>query len=110
MYRGNRILGIGIVIFSVTMLLSHLIHIPEPVFVFFEGIGAAIEILGVILLFREKRVSVMPKPGTNIKQLEPSELPLAAELIRKSFATVAKELNLTEDNCPRRPENRHRHH
>ena len=35
-----------------------------------------------------------------MKQLEYSNLPLAAEVIRKSFATVAKEFGLTEQNCP----------
>lgn len=36
-----------------------------------------------------------------IKQLAISELPIAVEVIRTSFATVADELNLTEQNCPR---------
>jgi len=31
-----------------------------------------------------------------IKQLEPSDFSLAAEVIRASFATVAKDLGLTE--------------
>ncbi len=36
-----------------------------------------------------------------IKQLNVSDFPRAAEIIRTSFATAAKELNLTEQNCPR---------
>jgi len=36
-----------------------------------------------------------------IKQLEPSEFTAAAEVIRASFATVADDLGLTEENCPR---------
>ena len=36
-----------------------------------------------------------------IKQIDPSELPLAVEVIRTSFATVAKDLGLTEQNCPK---------
>lgn len=36
-----------------------------------------------------------------IRQLEPSEYSLAADVIRASFATVAKELGLTEQNCPK---------
>ncbi|MCL2351304.1 MAG: GNAT family N-acetyltransferase [Firmicutes bacterium] len=35
-----------------------------------------------------------------IKQLDISELPNAVEVIRASFATVADELGLTEQNCP----------
>ena len=35
-----------------------------------------------------------------IKQVDVSEFPRAAEVIRTSFATVAKEFNLTEQNCP----------
>ena len=38
-----------------------------------------------------------------IKQLTHSGLPAAADVIRRSFATVAKDLNLTEQNCPRHP-------
>ena len=36
-----------------------------------------------------------------IRQLEPSSFPIAAEVIRTSFATVAEELNITEQNCPK---------
>lgn len=36
-----------------------------------------------------------------IKQIDISELPIAVEVIRTSFATVADEFNLTEQNCPR---------
>ena len=36
-----------------------------------------------------------------IRQLEPSDLSAAAEVIRASFATVAKDLGLTEQNCPK---------
>ena len=36
-----------------------------------------------------------------IKQLEPSDFSPAAEAIRASFATVAKDLGLTEQNCPK---------
>jgi len=36
-----------------------------------------------------------------IKPLTPSDLPRAAEVIRASFATVAGEFGLTEQNCPR---------
>lgn len=36
-----------------------------------------------------------------IKQLDPSDFPNAAEVIRASFATVAKDLGLTEQNCPK---------
>ena len=36
-----------------------------------------------------------------IRQLNLSEFPLAAEVIRVSFATVAKDLGLTEQNCPK---------
>ncbi|MCL2813792.1 MAG: GNAT family N-acetyltransferase [Oscillospiraceae bacterium] len=35
-----------------------------------------------------------------IKQLNPSDFSLAAKVIRASFATVAKEFGLTEENCP----------
>jgi len=35
-----------------------------------------------------------------IKQLDPSDFPLAAQVIRASFATVAKDFGLTEQNCP----------
>jgi ribosomal protein S18 acetylase RimI-like enzyme len=35
-----------------------------------------------------------------IKQLDISDLPLAAEVIRASFATVAKDFNITKENCP----------
>ena len=35
-----------------------------------------------------------------IKQLNPAEFSIAAELIRKSFSTVAKEFGLTAQNCP----------
>ncbi|MCL2163674.1 MAG: GNAT family N-acetyltransferase [Oscillospiraceae bacterium] len=36
-----------------------------------------------------------------IRQLDTSDLPLAVEVIRESFATVAKDLGLTEQNCPK---------
>jgi ribosomal protein S18 acetylase RimI-like enzyme len=36
-----------------------------------------------------------------IKQIDQAEFPKAVELIRASFATVAKEFGLTEENCPR---------
>ena len=36
-----------------------------------------------------------------IRQLESSEFPQASEVIRASFATVANDLGLTEENCPR---------
>lgn len=35
-----------------------------------------------------------------IKQLDLTDFPIAAETIRTSFATVAKEFNITEQNCP----------
>jgi len=35
-----------------------------------------------------------------IKQLKPVDFPLVVEVIRSSFATVAKEFELTEQNCP----------
>ena len=38
-----------------------------------------------------------------IKPFKFSDLPLAAEVVRASFATVAEELGLTEQNCPRHP-------
>jgi len=36
-----------------------------------------------------------------IKQLDPSQFPQAVDVIRASFATVAKDLGLTEQNCPK---------
>jgi len=36
-----------------------------------------------------------------IRRLTPADLPLAAEVIRASFATVAREFGITERNCPR---------
>ena len=36
-----------------------------------------------------------------IKQLNPSDFSLAAEVIRTSFSTVAKDFGITEQNCPR---------
>ena len=36
-----------------------------------------------------------------IKQLNPSDFPTAAKVIRASFATVAADLGLTEQNCPK---------
>ena len=36
-----------------------------------------------------------------IQQLDPSDFSLAAEVIRASFATVAADLGLTEQNCPK---------
>ena len=36
-----------------------------------------------------------------IRQLDPSEFPIAAEVIRRSFATVAKDFGINEQNCPR---------
>ena len=36
-----------------------------------------------------------------IKQLNPAEFPCAVGIIRASFATVAKDLGLTEQNCPK---------
>ena len=36
-----------------------------------------------------------------IKQIQISEFPAVAGMIRESFMTVAKEFNLTEENCPR---------
>ena len=36
-----------------------------------------------------------------LKQLDPSDFSLAAEVIRASFATVANDLGLTEENCPK---------
>ena len=53
--RGNKILGIGILIFSVVMLIDNLIIMPEMIIIFFEGIGAGLELIGVILLFKDKK-------------------------------------------------------
>ena len=36
-----------------------------------------------------------------IKQIQVFEFPAAVEVIRASFITVAKEFDLTEENCPR---------
>ena len=36
-----------------------------------------------------------------IKQIQISEFPVAAEMIRAGFITVAREFDLTEENCPR---------
>ena len=36
-----------------------------------------------------------------VKPLKPSDFRLAAEVIRASFATVAEDLGLTEQNCPK---------
>ena len=36
-----------------------------------------------------------------IRQIQISEFPVAVEMLRTSFLTVAKELDLTEENCPR---------
>jgi len=36
-----------------------------------------------------------------IRQLEPAEFTQAAEVIRASFLTVAHDLGLTEENCPK---------
>ena len=36
-----------------------------------------------------------------IKQIQPSDFERCVSVIRASFITVAKELNLTEENCPR---------
>ena len=36
-----------------------------------------------------------------IKQLDISDIPLAVDIIRASFATVAKEFDITEQNCPK---------
>ena len=36
-----------------------------------------------------------------IKPIDISNIPQAVEVIRKSFATVAKEFGLTEENCPK---------
>ena len=38
--------------------------------------------------------------NNNIKQIDLFELNAAAEVIRASFATVAKEFGITEQNCP----------
>ena len=36
-----------------------------------------------------------------IRQLESTEFPLAVDVIRASFLTVANDLGLTEENCPK---------
>jgi ribosomal protein S18 acetylase RimI-like enzyme len=36
-----------------------------------------------------------------IKQIDPSDFSTAAEVIRKSFATVAKDFGITKENCPK---------
>ena len=36
-----------------------------------------------------------------IRQISASEFPLAVGVIRESFATVAEDLGLTEENCPK---------
>lgn len=45
-------------------------------------------------------LAVCEKYVNGIFQLRSSQLSLAAEIIRKSFSTVAKEFNLTKNNCP----------
>ena len=55
MNRGSKILGIGVIIFSVTMLIEHLVGIPEIIMIFAEVMGVALEMLGVFLLFIDKR-------------------------------------------------------
>ena len=53
-----------------------------------------------------------------IQQLSASDLSIAADVIRASFMTVAKEFGLTEQNCPnhtsfittQKLQNHHWHH
>jgi len=36
-----------------------------------------------------------------IRRIDPAEFPLAAEVIRASFATIARDFGITKENCPR---------
>ncbi len=43
----------------------------------------------------------MEKKSFHIKKVTAEELPACLEVIHKSFATVAKEFGLTQENCPK---------
>jgi len=45
----------------------------------------------------------MNQPVVNIIALSAADIPAYAEVIRKSFATVAREFDLTKENCPMHP-------
>ena len=59
---------------------------------------------GRIVYEDEWQVAVYNDKTTgSISSLSVSHLPLYADVIRRSFSTVASELNLTRDNCPYHP-------
>ena len=55
MKKGTIAMGIGIIIFSISVFLSHAFGITNNIIDFTMGLGCGIEIVGVILMFMENR-------------------------------------------------------
>jgi len=55
MKKGQIAMGIGIIIFSVSVFLSHAFGISGGIIDFIMGLGCGIEIVGVVLMFIENR-------------------------------------------------------
>ena len=55
MKKGHIVMGIGVVIFSISLFLNHAIGISSNIIDFTMGVGCGIEIVGVILLVIENR-------------------------------------------------------
>lgn len=59
MKRGQIALGIGMIVFSISVFLSHALEISSNIIDFTMGFGCGIEVLGIILIvidnLKEKR-------------------------------------------------------
>jgi len=55
MKKGQIVMGIGVVIFSISVFLGHAFGISSNIIDFIMGFGCGIEIVGVILVVIEKR-------------------------------------------------------
>lgn len=51
----NNMFYLGILIMSLTLFLEHLFHIQTDITCFFKGFACGLEILGAIILIKDKR-------------------------------------------------------
>jgi len=53
--KGQIAMGIGVVVFSISVFLNHAFGISGNILDFTMGLGCGIEVVGIILMFIENR-------------------------------------------------------
>jgi len=55
MKKGHIAMGLGVIIFSVSLFISHAFGISNSIIDFIMGFGCGVEIVGVVLMIMENR-------------------------------------------------------